>query len=283
MIDIIIPAYKRMLGLRQSLESINKIDDIKITIIDDCSNEDYTLLQKDFSYCDFVFLKENIGPGRVRQYGIEHTSEPYIYFLDAGDILLDSNQFLEAIKKYPDIKIFSWRAIDEYGHLRNRNSDNTSGYLYSRNFLTNYNISFCSESSYANEDFGFIHACWLILKAKNEQQYYLNIDSPIIKEGFDPLSLTKKNNEEFLFKDCVKGISLNTKHILSIGENNKIHLFFLIKELQKDTEKILFFYSLTSQHRPELLPIVKQDLKNFYEETYCKYLSKNKKIELLIS
>ena len=38
-------------------------------------------------------MPQNSGPGNVRQYGIEHTQEPYIMFIDTGDYLINTNIF----------------------------------------------------------------------------------------------------------------------------------------------------------------------------------------------
>jgi len=55
--------------------------DITITIIDDCSSVQYDVKT--------IRMPQNGGPGAARQYGINHTIEPFIMFVDAGDTFVD--------------------------------------------------------------------------------------------------------------------------------------------------------------------------------------------------
>ena len=82
MLDIIIPSYKDIEGLRRTLKSVYhpQYDEwVTITVIDDCSNTDYSEIMADYPMINFYILPENNGPGYVRQYGIEHKKEPYIF------------------------------------------------------------------------------------------------------------------------------------------------------------------------------------------------------------
>lgn len=50
MLDIIIPAYNDIEGLRRTLKSVTfpELNWIHITVIDDCSTEDYTPIKAEF-------------------------------------------------------------------------------------------------------------------------------------------------------------------------------------------------------------------------------------------
>ena len=204
MLDIIIPSYKNLANLKKSLESINVQKGITITVVDDCSNVDYNEIQKQFPHCNYFFLERNVGPGNARQFGIEHTSEPYIYFLDSGDKFLILEKVLQTIVDNPEVKMFSWRYLTERKTLSVVEEDKTAGYIYLRDFIEKYNIYFCEEGSYANEDLGFIRSCKLILTSLGEGCFKIN--EAIVEEDASPFSITRINDGSFLYTKCIKGI-----------------------------------------------------------------------------
>ena len=54
-------------------------------------------------------LPENVGPGNARQFGLEHTSCPFIMFVDTGDIILDLKPVFNIITTDTVGKMYSWR------------------------------------------------------------------------------------------------------------------------------------------------------------------------------
>ena len=84
MIDLIIPYYNNRIGLLNTLKSVNQ-SIFKITIVDDHSTETPIF---PLGNADYFRLNINNGPGIARQQGIEKTSNPYIMFLDTGDIFI---------------------------------------------------------------------------------------------------------------------------------------------------------------------------------------------------
>ena len=68
------------------------------------------------------------------------------------------------------------------------------GKVYKRQFLEDHGITFCTDSSYMNEDVGFNRTCRLLTDF-----YY--IDEPVIKWIRHENSLTYKNNRETLYKN----------------------------------------------------------------------------------
>ena len=95
MIDIIIPAYNAQKTIKKTLASIamQSIKDIiKVTIVNDCSKKDYSEIIEMFkSIINITEIKmdKNSGPGVCRQKGIDNTTNPYIMFVDADDLLYD--------------------------------------------------------------------------------------------------------------------------------------------------------------------------------------------------
>lgn len=96
MVNIIMPAYNAHTTIRQAVSSVcmqDNLNDIKLTIVDDCSDNPYDYLLKDFHYLNIKILRksENTGCGQSRQFGIEHTDCEFFMFLDADDCLYTSN------------------------------------------------------------------------------------------------------------------------------------------------------------------------------------------------
>ena len=90
-IDVIIPAYKAQNTIIRTLSSLamqSVVKDLKITIVNDCDGEGYQHFVDMFSpYMDIqeLVMEKNGGPGDARQYGIDHTDNPLLTFIDADD------------------------------------------------------------------------------------------------------------------------------------------------------------------------------------------------------
>lgn len=123
MIDIIIPAYRAHKTLFRTLASILQqliIGDIKVTVVNDCCPEgSYKNIIKHFA--PFMNIREiktpkNLGPGLARQYGIDNSTNPYIIFVDADDVLLDClvvKTLYDKITEYENIPIIVTGTLEE--------------------------------------------------------------------------------------------------------------------------------------------------------------------------
>ena len=145
-LDIIIPSYNDEKGLIRTLKTIYypEYKWINITIVDDASNIDYTNILDNFPNINLIKLTENSGPGNARRVGMENTSNPYLMFVDCGDIIL-SKFCLLTIKdqldnnRIPDIYEWSW--IDGASmQVHSQFEPSTPGKVYKREFLEVYNI-----------------------------------------------------------------------------------------------------------------------------------------------
>jgi len=87
-------------------------------------------------------MEKNGGPGAARNFARKHTSEPYILFLDCGDIIYSKYLFYEitdAILQNPGRYVYGWSWIDiEDGRLRKESDPSTPGKVYSRKFLEDH-------------------------------------------------------------------------------------------------------------------------------------------------
>ena len=197
MIDLIIPYYNNPQGLLKTLKSINT-DIFKVTIIDD-GTDGY--LPPQLMAAQVFRYPFNKGPGYARQWGIDHTNNAYIMFIDAGDIFISKEiqeEIPKMIEKFDYVNILVWPYI--YKDEVTKQTDNRMhGKLYRRNFLNKYNITFCPESSYMDEDIGFNRTCRLISKSIQEPMVFF--EEPIIKWIENENSLTQKDNRAVLYRD----------------------------------------------------------------------------------
>lgn len=262
MLDIIIPTYNNKKGLLVTLGSIPRNPELKITVIDDCSSDDINYSDV-LSYCNLLQTPYNGGPGNARQYGLSKTNEPYVIFIDTGDYFFDNVflNILDTIKNNPQENVFSWQHISEKKYIVCSDAHNRlHGRVYKRDFLTKYNIKFCQESSFADEDIGFNRLCRIFTKFKF-------IELPIYMWTVDDNSITRKNKNEFIYKKQNIGLALNGIHIFN---NCKGHVS--PKILENECGEIMGALHngviKTAQERPEYLNFAWEGARLFYKTIY---------------
>lgn len=174
-IDVIIPAYNVADHiLTRCLASIacqTIVSDLEVTIVDDASTvQNYEAVVKQFEKImkiNILRYEVNGGPGVARQYGIDHTTNGYMTFIDADDTFNGAfalKTLRDAIEMNNGLYQMSVGVFDE---VHNENDTNGTilmkheqdlvwmfGKMYRRSFIDRYDIHF-HESSRANEDNGF--------------------------------------------------------------------------------------------------------------------------------
>lgn len=286
-LDIIIPTYKNIKGLTRTLDSIyNNIFPenipITVTVVDDCSDIDYSSILTKYPLITLLILDKNSGPGVARQYGINNTSQPYIMFIDTDDYLYDNNSLIKVINKIQENTmpyIYNWQWYNEEdGTFSGESSRLMHGTVYQRNFIEYYHITFCKESSYSNEDVGFNHTCDIILnniKLYDNTNYRLFIKEPIYYYTYDINSITHFNNKEFLYTKQVQGLVTNIKHTIKIGELNNLNKDILWEEICAIMVRLYYDYSYILQNKPEYAPQALCYIKDFYLNCYKLYEQKD--------
>ena len=241
-LDIIIPAYKDKEGLRRTLKSICYPEFqhwIKVTIVDDCSNDDYSDIMEEYPNANFFFMPSNCGPGAVKNFGRAHTNNQYIMFVDCGDIILSKYSFYEIkdiLQTYSLPDVYQWAWINgEFNTISTISSTCTPGFIYKREFLDLYNIWFCEKEvgSYSNEDIGFNHNCRAIcrhIESYEHSTHFQQYDRPIYKMIPDINSLTHKNNNEFGLTKQIPGLLMNATHCLNNLQNNHVIIDVKLEE-----------------------------------------------------
>lgn len=253
MIDLIIPYYNNPEGLLRTLNSINT-DIFNIVVIDDCSTIKPPLSLKVNQYYRYNI---NSGPGFARQHGINKTSNPYIMFIDTGDIFTSPEAqygILNTITLNPQLDFISFPYFHN-NKITQETDNRLHGKIYKRSFLKKYNITFSSESTYLNEDIGFNRTCRLCGKMTF-------ISLPVIEQINDANSLTQKNNQVVLYKDQTKALSLVSIHTIDICRRNNIDPN---DEINQIAAALYYWFLKTVVERPEYIINAWRGAKIFYQ------------------
>ena len=175
-IDVIIPAYNVpdniIFRCLASIACQDIVEDIEVTIVDDASTtQNYKKVAKNFESImkiNILRYETNGGAGVARQYGIDHTSNGYMTFIDADDTL-NGSLALKTLRNGIEMDNGLYQmCVGVFDEIHEEGMPNGEimllpheqdmvwmfGKLYRRNFIDKYNIHF-HETSRANEDNGF--------------------------------------------------------------------------------------------------------------------------------
>lgn len=225
-VDVIIPFYNQKDFLVRCLSSIQVqtiSNDIDVTIIDDCSDEnidDIITFFKRFLNINVLHLNRNKGPGYARQLGLDITSAPYVCFIDADDIFENAYavEYMRGLmlvnKKRPAV-FTSFVEECSDGRKIPHVKDNTwiFGKIYSREFLNENKIVF--SDSRQNEDKGF--NCAVMLCAQKDPNNGIRFEDRITYSWkWNEKSITRENNFDYRHRDLI-GFTYNTLDAIQIG------------------------------------------------------------------
>lgn len=212
-IDVIIPAYKAQNTIVRTLSSIacqSIVEDLDVTIVNDADGEGYKKFIDMFS--PYMRIKEivmpkNGGPGDARQFGIEHTKNPLLTFIDADDTFAGSfalRTLRDALLKEP-INACCFSTFYEENNPAFVPHQNDSvwmfGKIYKRDFINKYKIKF-KEGSRANEDAGFNMLCKLCSTPQEQIKY---IPDATYFWHFKKDSITRINDGQYSYDQCFVG------------------------------------------------------------------------------
>ncbi|MBI4847425.1 MAG: glycosyltransferase family 2 protein [Nitrospirae bacterium] len=96
-----VPTYNAARFMPDLLGSIfrNKVDDMEVIIVDDCSKDDTVKIAKNFPL-KVIELGKNGGPAKARNIGVAEAKGDIIFFLDSDVIVLDGA--IKEVKDYFD-------------------------------------------------------------------------------------------------------------------------------------------------------------------------------------
>lgn len=285
-LDIIIPYYNNLKGLRNTLNSIYSkafSSNISITVVDDASKIPPNELLEDFPLINIINLPENHGPGNARQVGIDSTKHPYIMFIDTGDVLFSKMNLitiLQVIKQHASCHMIQFGWQDQKSkNVFTKDNWCIHGTIFNRDFLNRYNIRFPTtpECAYCSDDMAFMKSCQLveknILKDERLTNFYFN-KMPIYLRTYDENSITNDNP----CKKIIASLVNNAYYVVKKAKENNIP-HTLICDFVTDIMMGLFEnYVACAKESPDLLNYNFNIIKDYYNKLFKVYEKVNENI-----
>ena len=291
-IDIIIPAYNSQDTIIRTLGSIvmqlNR-NEIQVTIVND-GGKDYNEIIKIFSpllNIQEISYQKNMGPGYARQYGIDHTNNEYIIFIDADDTFYEACSVQMMIKPLRDndkakflISPFMQigKEIGQYMPI-DPNLVWVFGHAYKRSFLSNHNIRF--PSTRANEDVGFNAMCNLIATHEYGEEGGKMLTIPTYEWHYNEASITRRGKAEYEYGICTPGYIYNCHHAYDIAQREGVTLKELAMPALETAFSCFIYYNVALQQEGlpfETLEAIEELSRKFYYDYYKQiqeYISKD--------
>lgn len=217
-IDVIIPAYNVpdniLFRCLASIACQDIVDELEVTIVDDASTvQNYRAVADNFASImkiNILRYETNGGPGVARQYGIDHTSNGYMTFIDADDTFNGAfalKALRNSIEMNNGLYQMSVGVFDEVHEMGLNPGDGPIlmaheqdmvwmfGKMYRRSFIDRYNIRF-HETSRANEDNGFNTICRL---CSSDQEQINFIGAHVYYWHENPNSITRANDCQYSY------------------------------------------------------------------------------------
>ena len=276
-ISVIIPVYKAHDTILNTLYSVflqRHVDYCVYLVVDGEPKGSYDYLHDKFNL-NIFYLGENAGPAVARQYGLDHSHEPFISFIDADDTYLSSLSLYYQQKPLLDTPTnvlvstdFLEEKDDQALHLRTKDMVWMHGKMYRRAFLDKYNIRF--NDSRANEDVGFNTQCQCY--ANEDEQIYLSQDVTYMWQWRSD-STVRNNNSEYAFTSSIEGYVVNKtdafkKVIDNQGVTDAVQ-FFIMKSMMHLFKK----YLAAMMKAPKQVQHAKKYARKFYRSMYKKYIT----------
>ena len=223
-IDVIIPAYNVpdniLFRCLASIACQDIVSELEVTIVDDASTEqNYAEVAKNFESMlkiNILRYETNGGPGVARQYGIDHTSNGYMTFIDADDtfngafalkalrngIEMNNGIYQMCVGVFDEVHEEGLPAGQGGPLLMNHDQDMIwmFGKLYRRSYIDRYKIRF-HETSRANEDNGFNTICRL---CSSDQEQINFIPAHVYYWHESPNSITRANDCQYSYGSSIR-------------------------------------------------------------------------------
>lgn len=248
-IAIIIPVYNAHSTIRTTLHSVlmqRYVDYHVYLVVDGEPMGSYDYLAAD--NITVWYMPVNAGPGVARQYGIDHTTEPFISFIDADDTYLTALSLYYMQRNMSDnIAVVSCNFMEEKNdhnlHLRENDMVWMHSKLYRRAFLDAHDIRF--NQTRANEDVGFNTQCQCY--ANEHEQIYMSKDLGYLWQWRDD-STVRSDNQSYAYNESIDGYVVN-----------KIYAFESVLSKQAIDDGVKFFIMMGMMYlfRKYLMAMIK--------------------------
>ena len=223
-VNIIMPTYNAHKTIHQAIGSVvmqDDLDNILLTIVDDCSDEPYNYLLDDFHYMNIeIFRKqENTGCGQSRQYGIDRCKCKYFMFLDTDDCLYTHDavrmmySYIE--KEHLDFLYtdFLEELNDEEYYLRQNSGVWMHGKMFRTEYIRQNDIRF--SHTRLHED----HAFNILAQMCGGKNLYIDYKTYVWKRNNE--SLTR--NPNYTFSVGIYNFILNAEYVINELLERKIN------------------------------------------------------------
>lgn len=290
-IDVIIPAYNVpdhiLFRCLASIACQDIVSDVEVTIVDDASTEqNYRSVTDNFNSImktTILRYEENGGPGVARQYGIDHTHNGYMTFIDADDTFNGAfalKALRNSIEMNNGVYCMSVGVFDEVHEegipagdgpiLMAHEQDMVwmFGKLYRRSFIDKYKIRF-HETSRANEDNGFNTLCRL---CSSEQEPINFIAAHVYYWHENPTSITRNNDCQYSYgsseRDSFYGYVENMIYAVKEAKKRKPYNGFITMWAVNCMLNIYEYYIECQARAEEHADTNFKWCKRFYDEVY---------------
>ena len=291
LIDVIIPAYNVpdhiLFRCLASIACQDIASELEVTIVDDASTEqNYSEVIKNFESILKINLLQyeiNGGPGVARQYGIDHTNNGYMTFIDADDTL-NGSFALKALRNGIEMNNGLYHmcvgVFDEVHEEGLRPGDGPIlmahekdlvwmfGKLYRRSFIDKYNIRF-HETSRANEDNGFNR---LFQLCTSDQEQINFIQAHVYYWHENPNSITRANDCQYSYggsdRDSFYGYVENMIYAVKEAKKRKPYNGFITMWAVSCMLHIYEYYIECAARAPEHASNNFKWCKKYYDEVY---------------
>lgn len=280
MIDVIIPAYNSQDTIIRTLSSVamqlNR-DELKVTIVND-GGKDYKEIVETFKplidICEIGY-KENRGPGYARQYGIDHTSNEFITFIDADDTFYEacslgmlSKPIKDTSAKFvisPFLQI--GKDVGQQAPV-NANLVWVFGHIYRRSFLNEHNIRFTPTR--ANEDVGFNAMCNLIAQKDMGPEGGKVLSVITYEWHYNEISITRRGKDEYEYGICTPGYIYNLHHAYKVAQREGVPLKLIARPALETAFSCFIYYNvaLAKGVPEETLSAIEELSRKFYYDYY---------------
>ena len=289
MIDVIIPAYNSQDTIIRTLSSIamqlNR-DELKVTIVNDGGNN-YKDIVETFSKVinvQEIGYETNRGPGYARQYGIDHTKEDFITFIDADDTFYEACSLSLLSRPIKDTSTkFVISPFIQIGKNCEQAPMNANlvwvfGHIYRRSFLQQHNIRFTPTRS--NEDVGFNTMCNLIAQNDMGVEGGKILSAATYEWHYNEASITRRGKDEYEFGICTPGYIYNLHNAYNVAQREGVPLKSIAPSALETAFSCFIYYNvaLAKEVPTETLGAIEELSRKFYYDYYKQiqeYISKD--------
>ena len=220
-------------------------------------------------------MKKIVDLGYARQYGIDHTKEDFITFIDSDDTFYEacSLSMLSKVMKDTSTKFVISPFIQigkEVGQQApiSANLVWLFGHIYRRSFLKEHNIHFTPTGS--NEDVGFNTQCSLIAQHEMGEEGGKILPIPTYEWHYNEISITRKGNNNYEYGICTPGYIYNLHHAYDVAQREGVSLKEIAPSALETAFSCFIYYNVAvAKQIPESTIKVIEDLsRDFFYDYY---------------